>query len=121
MKTILSQITTLLVQPSGSMVYHLVIAFIFISVLQPAMSFLALKEDENKRKRLLTGITLLIASRLMIFAFSLAAIMQNNFLSNSLGVIELVILAFDVVIVIWLFAYPEENKQGDVGLTIFDH
>ncbi|MFN2144253.1 MAG: histidine kinase dimerization/phospho-acceptor domain-containing protein, partial [Anaerolineales bacterium] len=115
----MSQITTLLVQPSGSMVYHLVIAFIFISVLQPAMSFLTLDEDENKRKRLLTGVTLLIASRLLIFAFSLAAIMQNNFLSNSLGVIELIILAFDVVIVIWLFAYPDENKQGDIGLTIF--
>ena len=118
MNTIFRQITNLLVQPSGSMVYHLVIAFIFISVLQPAMSFIG-EEEDGKRKRLLTGIILLIASRLLVFAFSLAAIMQSEALAASLGIIELSVLAFDIVVVIWLFAFPEENKRGDVGLTLF--
>ena len=109
MDTILSQITSLLVEPSGSMVYHLVIAFIFISILQPALSFIP-EED---------GITLLIASRLVVFAFSLAAITQNNPLGDSLGVVELAILAMDLVIIIWLFAFPEEHRAADIGLTIF--
>ncbi|MBN2044206.1 MAG: hypothetical protein JW757_04225 [Anaerolineales bacterium] len=119
MKSILTQITTLLVQPSGSMVYHLVIAFIFISILQPAMSFITPNDSSKRRNRLFTGITLLIASRLLVFAFSLAAILQNEFLAASLGVIELAVLAFDIVVVVWLFAFPDEDKRGDIGLTLF--
>jgi signal transduction histidine kinase len=119
MDTILSQITSLLVEPSGSMVYHLVIAFIFISILQPALSFIPEEDGSDKRKRLLVGITLLIASRLVVFAFSLAAITQDNPLGDSLGVIEMAILAFDLVIISWLFAFPEEHRAADIGLTIF--
>ena len=119
MENILSQITSLLVEPSGSMVYHLVIAFIFISVLQPAMSFIPVEQGPGRRRRLIIGISLLIVSRLVMFAFSLAAIVQSSMMGASLGVIELVVLAFDLVVIIWLFAFPDDNRTGDIGLTIF--
>ena len=119
MENILSQITSLLVEPSGSMVYHLVIAFIFISVLQPAMSIIPVEQSSQRRRRLIIGISLLIVSRLVMFAFSLTAIMQSSVMSATLGVIELVVLAFDLVVIIWLFAFPDDNRTGDIGLTLF--
>jgi len=63
MANIFNQITNLIVQPSGSMVYHLVIAFIFISILQPALSFIA-TEDKNQRKRLFHCVHLIYTGNL---------------------------------------------------------
>ena len=118
MTSIFEQIITLLVQPSGSMVYHLVVAFIFISVLQPALSFIPTGE-RSQRNRLLIGVLLLIASRLILFAISLLTIWGSLFLTNALPVIELAVTAFDFAIIIWLFAFNQPNRPGDIGLILF--
>ncbi|MGD2027146.1 MAG: hypothetical protein PVI99_04950, partial [Anaerolineales bacterium] len=117
MENYFNQITNLLVQPTGSMVYHLVISFVFISVLQPALSFIG--GDKEGRKRLLTGILLLIASRLVLFIFSLLALVGVEGLTNSLGIIEIAVNALDISIIIWLFAFTGENRTGDMGLAVF--
>ncbi|MCB2179698.1 hypothetical protein KQH54_01100 [bacterium] len=117
METILNQITSLLVEPSGSMVYHLVIAFVFISILQPALSFLT--NEHSARKRLLLGVLLLIGSRLVLFGISLVSLLGASGMSNSLGVVEIAVNALDFAIVIWLFAFRKENRTGDVGLAMF--
>lgn len=117
METILNQITSLLVEPSGSMVYHLVIAFVFISILQPALNFLT--NDQEDRRRLLLGVLLLIGSRLVLFTISLFALLGASQLSNSLGVVEIAVNALDFAIIIWLFAFRKQNRTGDVGLALF--
>lgn len=118
MANIFNQITNLIVQPSGSMVYHLVIAFIFISILQPALSFIA-TEDKNQRKRLLIGVGLLIASRLLVFIVSILSILETSGVSNTLGVVEQVVNALDITIIVWLFAFHKGHKTGDIGLALF--
>lgn len=117
METILNQITSLLVEPSGSMVYHLVIAFVFISILQPALSFLT--NEQSSRRRLLLGVLLLIGSRLVLFVISLFSLLGASGMSNSLGVVEIATNALDFAIVIWLFAFRKENRTGDIGLALF--
>jgi len=118
MADIFSQISNLLVRPEGSMVYHLVIAFVFISVLQPVLSFIP-REDTDRRKRLLIGVILLIASRLVVFTISLLSILGTAGLSNALGPVELAINTLDITIMIWLFALQKNQKSGDIGLAIF--
>ncbi|NIW45532.1 MAG: hypothetical protein GWN14_12845 [candidate division Zixibacteria bacterium] len=118
MANIFNQITNLLVQPSGSMVYHLVIAFIFISVLQPVLSFIP-DEEKDQRRRLLTGIVLLISSRLVVFVIALLSILETSGADLALGPVEMVVNVLDITIMIWLFAFQRNNKAGDVGLALF--
>ena len=118
MANIFNQISNLLVQPEGSMVYHLVIAFVFISVLQPILSFIP-REDADRQKRLLIGVILLIVSRVVVFTIALLSILNTANLTNALGPVELAINALDITIMIWLFAFQKEQKTGDIGLAIF--
>lgn len=117
MEIFFNQITTLIVQPTGSMVYHLVIAFVFIIILQPALNFLYGEKED--RKRLLAGILLLIATRIVLFIFSLLALMGSGGMGKTLGVVEIAVNALDICIIIWLFAFKGENRTGDIGLAIF--
>jgi len=118
MANIFNQISSLLVQPSGSMVYHLVIAFVFISVLQPVLSFIP-REDADRRKRLLIGVILLIASRLVVFTISLLSILGTTGAGDVLGPVELAVNTLDIAIMIWLFAFDKSQKAGDIGLALF--
>jgi signal transduction histidine kinase len=118
MANIFNQISHILVQPEGSMVYHLVIAFVFISVLQPVLSFIP-REDSDRRKRLLIGVILLIVSRVVVFTISLLSILNTAGLNNALGPVELAVNTLDISIMIWLFAFEKNHKTGDIGLAIF--
>ena len=118
MANVFSQITNLIIQPSGSMVYHLVIAFIFISLLQPTLAVIP-TEDKDQRKRLLIGVLLLISSRLVVFIVSILSILGTTGANNSLGIVEQVINALDITIMVWLFAFHKGHKTGDIGLALF--
>ena len=118
MASIFEQIFNLLVDPSGSMVYQLVIAFTFISVLQPVLSFIPI-EHKTQRKRAMIGILALIASRLILFLFALLSILDIEFITKTLPVLEKAINTLDIAIIVWLFAFQKGNKAGDIGLALF--
>lgn len=118
MASIFEQIFKLLVEPSGSMVYHLVIAFTFISVLQPILSFLP-GDQKAQRRRVLIGVLALIVSRLILFLLALLSIMNIDFMAKTLPVAEKVINTLDIAIIVWLFAFQKGNKLGDIGLALF--
>ena len=60
MPDILEQISSILTEPYGTLAYHLVISFIMIGVLYPALVFSS--HEKPARRRLLLGIFGLLAS-----------------------------------------------------------
>jgi signal transduction histidine kinase len=117
MSSLYQQITQLLSNPYGSMAYHLLISFILISVLHPALGF-SLIDKSSKSKRILVGLGLLLGSRLLLFTASgLSAIgfAQTNLL---LPIIDRTVNAFTLVIIIWLLVFQEPNRSGDIGTII---
>ncbi|HKJ27060.1 MAG TPA: hypothetical protein VJ965_05455, partial [Anaerolineales bacterium] len=118
MASIFEQIFKLLVDPSGSMVYQLVVAFTFISVLQPVLSLLP-GDQKAQRRRVLIGVVALIVSRLVLFILALLSILNIDFMAQTLPVAEKVINTLDIAIIVWLFAFQKANKVGDIGLALF--
>lgn len=117
MANILEQIIYLITQPSGSMVYHLVIAFVFISALQPTLVLTPLSKSSTNRK-LILGLFLLISSHLLIFLVSLLALNGNPNLITILAVLEMVVNLYNILTIIWLFAYSGPKQIRDIAYIL---
>jgi signal transduction histidine kinase len=114
MTSVFQQVTDLLSQPYGSMVYHLLVSFILISVLYPALGF-SLSNQTIKSKRVLLGLGLLIGSRILLFVTSALSTQNISALGMVLPVMDRIVMTLDLAIIIWLWAYPEPNRLGDFG------
>ncbi len=113
----LEQIFNLLAGPEGSLVFHLLISFNIISILHPALGF-SLAEMTTKSKRVFFGLLLLIASRILLFIVSgLASQGFGNF-DLYLPVIDRLVNAISITIIIWLWAYQEPDRIGDIGALV---
>ncbi|MGD8458596.1 MAG: ATP-binding protein, partial [Anaerolineales bacterium] len=111
------QVTDILSQPYGSMVYHMLVSFILISVLYPALGF-NLSNQTIKSKRILIGLGLLIASRIILFIFSAISSQNIDTLGLALPVIDRVVIALNLSIIVWLWVFEEPNRLGDFSAII---
>ena len=117
MPDIFEQISSILTQPYGSLAYHLVISFILIGVLYPALVFSSM--GKPARNRVLLGIIGLLASQVTIFVVSALTLVGFNTLNPILPVLDRVMIAIDLVIIIWLFSYATKpNRRADFFLII---
>lgn len=114
---LVEQITNLISQPYGSMAYHLLISFVLISILHPALGF-SMAERTPKSRRMLGGIGLLILLRLALFVISGYFAQGYEFLGSALPVLDRIVNALSLVIIIWLWAFQEPQRRGDVGTII---
>jgi len=111
------EVVDLLSQPYGSMVYHLLVSFILISVLYPALGF-NLSNRTVKSKRVLIGLGLLIGSRILLFIASALSIQNISSFGLVLPVMDRVVIALNLAIIIWLWVFDEPNRLGDFGTII---
>jgi hypothetical protein len=117
MLSLFQQITDLLTQPYGSMAYHLLISFILISVLYPALGF-RLSNRTTTSKRILIGLSALIGSRLLLFILSALSTQGITAVISVLPVFDRVVIAFNLAIIIWLWVFQKPNRYGDFGTII---
>ena len=115
MPNIFEQISSILTQPYGSMAYHLVVSFIFIGVLYPALVFSS--QEKPARNRMLIGISGLLVSQLLIFITAALLVVGITILNKALPAIDRVVSVLNIAIIIWLFAYiNNKNRRVDFGL-----
>jgi signal transduction histidine kinase len=117
MLSLFEQVADLLSQPYGSMVYHLLVSFILISVLYPALGF-SLSNQTTKSKRIFLGLGLLIGSRLLLFIASTLSTQDPTTFSSALPVLDRVVIALNLAIIVWLWVFEEPNRSGDFGTII---
>lgn len=117
MLSLFQQIADLLSQPYGSMAYHLLISFILISVLYPALGF-NLSNQSQKSKRILIGLAALIGSRLLLFFLSAISTQGIETITAALPVFDRMVIVFNLAIIIWLWVFQEPNRIGDFSTII---
>ena len=111
MVSFLQQIYGLLTTNPGNLTYHLVVAFSIAGAL-PA----ALNQWRNlgypQSRRLVAGLSLLLALRVALFVSSAFAWNLPVF-SHALVPIERAVTIFSLVFIIWLWAFPESSLLVD--------
>jgi signal transduction histidine kinase len=117
MVSMFQQVADLLSQPYGSMVYHLLVSFILISVLYPALGF-NLSNQTIRSRRILLGLGLLIGSRILLFIISALSTQNVSTFGTVLPVMDRIVIALNLAIVIWLWVFDDPNRLGDFGTII---
>lgn len=117
MPDLFSEITDILTQPYGSLAYHLVLSFIYIGTLYPALVFSS--EEKRSRQRMLIGISGLLLSQIIIFITSAFVILGFSGLELILPVLDRVTAVINIAIITWLFAYVNsDDRRIDIGIAI---
>ncbi len=118
MNPLLTQILSLLTEPPGNLIYHLVLAFSIAGALQGAISQWRISQFPQTR-RLATGLAVLLMAQLVSFTVS-ALVWQGLIPAEySLPVLDRAISLFNLVWIVWLWAFPEKSKPGDSATLIF--
>lgn len=113
----LEQITSLLANAPGNLVYHLVLAFSITGALQSAISQLRATGYPQVR-RMVIGLALLLAGQVALFIASGLA-WQGVFAAGQvLPSLDRAILLFSVLWIIWMWAFPEPARAWDAVTTV---
>lgn len=114
------QIINLLTVPPGNLVYHLVLTFSIAGTLPGALNFWQRGGmDEGRRvysltvgRRMVIGLCLLLSAQfILIFDAGLAPFFP--LLEAWLPILDRAINAFSLVILIWLWIYPQPSHRAD--------
>ena len=111
------QFFELLITPTGNLVYHLVLAFSISSAL-PVGLFLWKTTLFPHTRRTVMGLGALLI--LQIGLFIAGGLVWQGIISehNWLPVLERVISLLSLVILIWLWAFPQPQRKGDLACRL---
>jgi hypothetical protein len=116
MDSFIQQILALLTTPPGNFAYYLILAFSVAGALPAALN-LWLISGLPPAKRMLIGLgVLLLAQFLLILSAGLAQVFPS--LATALPSIDRAVTAFSLVIMIWLWAFPEPLRQADFASVL---
>ena len=118
MSAFLQQDFTLLTTEAGSLTYHLVLAFAIAGAIPGAIHQSRIP-GVRQAARMVVGLGGLLLIQLILFA-STGLIWQGLFNPGDLlPMIDRVATLLSLVLILWLWAYPEPNRLGDatVGLV----
>ena len=114
MNSLLGQLTTLLIDSPGNLIYHLVLAFSIASALQ-----VAIRQWRSSRfpqvKRTMIGLSVLLAAQLANFIISSLAWQGVIDPLMILPPLDRAITFFGLIWVAWLWAFPEPDRGADAG------
>lgn len=112
MMSFIQQVFTLLTSDPGNLTYHLVLAFSIAGALQVAI-FREWGADIRRGKRLLVGLILLLLLRILLFLGAGLAWQRISQAEYLLPLVDRVVSFLGVVIITWLWAYPEPKRAAD--------
>lgn len=117
MASFLEQVFTLLTNETGSLTYHLVIAFSIAGALQSSINHWR-SEPSPQYKRMVTGLSLLLALRLVLFLGAMLAwqrLVDPNIL---LPLLDRAVSLVSILLMIWLWAFPHPSRGADAAALL---
>ena len=117
MQSYFQQIFTLLTTPPGNLTYHLVLAFSIFGALQASFNFWR-GSGYPQGRRMVSGLTLLLITQLVIFATAALAWQEVLISPRYLPVIDRAVMLISLVIIIWLWVFPDPQRIGDAVMFI---
>ena len=106
-------LTTLTVFP-GNLVYHLILAFSVAGAFQAALN-LWRSSGFPQGRRMVIGLGLLLAVRLILFVGAGLTGKSVADPHSLLPVVDRAITALSLVLIIWLWAFPEPLRSADIA------
>jgi signal transduction histidine kinase len=112
-----NQILSILVTTPGNLVYHLVLVFSVVVALSAAVSQWRTTQFPQA-KRMVTGLSLLLAAQLVQFAVS--GLIWQGLVDPGvlLPPLDRAVTLFSIVWAAWLWAFPEPVRGADLGAII---
>ncbi len=114
MGDIFRQVLTLLTTSPGNLAYHLVLAFSVAGAIQAASNLWRDSEFPQGR-RMVIGLGLLLGTRLILFTGAGLAYQDLIDLHTLLPVIDRAVSTLSLILIIWLWAFPEPLRLGDAA------
>lgn len=110
----LGQIFTVLTEPAGSLIYHLILVFSIAGALQAAFVHWRSSEFPQAR-RTMFGLGMLLVAQIGLFLISGIGIQGFINLQLFLPPLDRAVTLFSLVWIIWLWAFPEPSRPADAG------
>ncbi|MEW5873292.1 MAG: GAF domain-containing sensor histidine kinase [Chloroflexota bacterium] len=117
MDPLVQQIFTLLTSDTGSLTYHLVLAFAILGSLQLALSH-NLRYRPAHGRRLVVGLGLLLVIQLALFALSGLGWQGLLQAQRWLPAVDRAAALFSLLLIVWMWAFLEPSPMGDAALTL---
>jgi signal transduction histidine kinase len=117
MDSLLTQTFTLLTNPPGNLIYHLVLVFSVAGALQSAFNHWRSSEFPQARRALM-GLTILLVAQLTLFAFS--GLGWQGLLNPAVGLppMDRGIIILGIIWITWLWAFPEPSRTADTAALL---
>jgi hypothetical protein len=117
MGSFFQQISTLLLEPPGNLVYHLVIAFSVAGAFVGALNNWR-STGTVEGKRMVTGLGFLLFMRLALFV--LVALAWQGLLNQRVlvPVLDRGINLLSLVIITWMWVFPRPSRSGDAATLL---
>ncbi|MFN8399057.1 MAG: ATP-binding protein [Anaerolineales bacterium] len=103
--------------PPGDMIYYIVLAFTIASALQSAFNHWRVSEFPQARRAFI-GLGILLIAQIFMFLFSGLGWQELIDSKAVLPPMDRAFLAFGIVWITWLYAFPEPNRQADAVATL---
>ncbi|RPJ25579.1 MAG: GAF domain-containing protein [Chloroflexi bacterium] len=110
----LNQIFSVLTEPAGSLIYHLILVFSIAGSLQAAFVHWRSSEFPQAR-RTMFGLGMLLIAQIGLFLISGVGIQGFFNLNLFLPPLDRAVTLFSLVWMIWLWAFPEPSRPADAG------
>ena len=109
-----SQIFSVLTEPAGSLIYHLILVFSIAGALQSAFVHWRSSEFPQAR-RTMFGLGMLLFAQIGLFLISGIGIQGLINLPLFLPPLDRAVTLFSLVWIIWLWAFPEPSRPADAA------
>ena len=113
----LVNIFDLFTQPTGSVIYHLVLVFSIVSALQSAIFHLRASGFPQAR-RTVFGLSFLLSAQIALFVLSALGNEGLINLTVFLPPVDRALTLFALVWMIWLWTFPEPSRASDVATIL---
>ena len=110
----LSQIFSVLTEPAGSLIYHLILVFSIAGALQSAFVHWRSSEFPQAR-RTLFGLGMLLVAQIGLFVLTALGSQGLINLPIVLPPLDRALTIFSLIWMIWLWAFPEPSRAADAG------
>ena len=113
----LVQMFNLFTEPTGSVIYHLVLVFSIVGALQSSIFHLRASGFPQAR-RTVFGLSILLAAQIALFVLS--ALGNEGFINLSLFLppVDRALTLFALIWMIWLWAFPEPSRASDAATAL---
>ena len=114
MGTSFNQILSVLTEPAGSLIYHLILVFSIAGALQSAFVHWRSSEFPQAR-RTMFGLGVLLVAQIALFIVSGIGMQGILNLPLFLPPLDRAVTLFSLLWLIWLWAFPEPSRPADAG------